>query len=195
MPTTLTRLRRPIDVFAIWLEAATTSAVRRALAAGRREADANDIGQEVAEYALTRGAAIMDDYPNPEIFAAVRTFHAGVGWDRRNGAQAGMGAAFGRRQESLHAESHEGFALQDALMSHVDTGAIVEQRLLGDAVRLTIAATLDQRTARWVWDVKGHGLKVSEVARRDGVPRETVSRAVNGAVRALGPVLGEFLGG
>lgn len=184
-----------VDAFVLWLEALTVSAYRRAVLAGRSDADAADISQEVALYALTRGRSIMDDYPSPEIFAAVRTFHAGVGWDRRNGSQGGAGAMFGRQQQSLYADLGDGLTLHDTLACPYDTAEEVQRRVFGDAIRLKVATTLDPRTAQWVWDVKGHGMTVSDVARRHGVPRETVSRAVNSALRQLKPVLGEFVGG
>ena len=69
------------------------------------------------------------------------------------------------------------------------------RRLEADAVRIMLATTLDPRTAAWVWDVKALGMTVTEVAERDGVRREVVSRAVNDGVRELQQVKGEFLGG
>jgi DNA-directed RNA polymerase specialized sigma24 family protein len=195
MPATLTRFDRSSDPFGDWVARAAKSAYRGACSAGRSTTDAADIAQDVAEYALTRGVTVMTDYPNPGTFAAVRTFHASVAWDRRNGAQSGSGAAFGRTKTSLHAELGEGLTLHDTLASDYDTAEDVERRLRDDAIRLLVATTLDPRTAQWVWDVTGHGMSVSDVARRDGVPREKVSRAVNKALRDLSPVMDPFIGG
>lgn len=195
MPTTYRRSPHTPDEFGTYLDSAAKAAFRRARAAGRTTDDAADISQDVAEYVLHRGPAILADYPSPELFAAVRVFHATVAWDRRNGAQSGSGAAFGRSRVCLDAEFGPGPRLREELASNDDTAYSATQNVLGDAIRLAVAANLDPRTARWVWDVKGDGLTVADVARRDGVARETVSRAVNAAVRQLQRVLGEFLGG
>jgi len=195
MPTTSPRSRRTTDEFTEWLEAASKSAHARALANRATAEDAADIRQEVVEYALRYGRSIIAVYPNPHIFAAVRTFHAGITWARRNARQSGQGSGFGRSQLSLDIEFEAGSNPSDLFASDFDTAEIAERRQLSDAVRLIVGATLDTRTARWVWDVKGDGLSVAEVARRDGVARETVSRAINGAVRQLQVALGDFIGG
>lgn len=195
MPTTSPRSRRTTDEFTSWLEEAAKSAYARARADQASAQDAADISQEVVEYALRYGRSIVAVYPNPHIFAAVRTFHAGIAWARRNATQSGQGSGFGRSQQSLDIEFEDGTCLGDSIVSDFDTVETAERRLLSDAVRLVVGTTLDSRTARWVWDVKGDGLSVAEVARRDGVARETVSRAVNGAVRQLQVALGDFIGG
>jgi DNA-directed RNA polymerase specialized sigma24 family protein len=199
MATTASQRRnsrnRPTNHFDEWVGRARQAAFRRAKGAGRREFDAHDVAQEVAEFALAFGASLTAAYPDPEVFAAARTFHAGVGWDRRNGVQCGAGAAFGRVKVSLDAPRGEGGSVYDTLESCGDTEHDVERRLVGESLRLLVATTLDPRAARWLWDVRGHGLTVSEVARRDGVSRELVSRTVNGALRTLQPVAGEFVGG
>lgn len=189
------RNRRQPDPFAEWIAQASMSAYRRACRAGRSDQDAADIAQEVAEYALNRGPAIAQAYVDPTLFAAARTYHAGVAWDRRNGAQSGLGANFGRSKTSLDAEFGEGSTLRDTLAADDDTAEAAERRLEADAVRIMLATTLDPRTAAWVWDVKALGMTVTEVAERDGVRREVVSRAVNDGVRELQQVKGEFLGG
>lgn len=189
------RRARRIDPFPVWLAAARTAAFQRARKAGRTEVDAADISQEVALYAAEFGVSIMTAYPNPEVFAAVRTYHASIGWDRRDGSQSGTGAAYGRTKLSLSAGSGDGLGYDHLPASADDVDATVEGYQRDQAVRLLVATELDPHTARWVWDVKGHGLKVSAVARRDGVSREYVSRAVNAAVRQLQAVVGEFIGG
>lgn len=192
---TVTRRARQRDEYAEWLRIARELAYGRARAAGRSDADASDVSQQVVEYALRHGRAIMTAYPNPRLFAAVRTGHAGVAWARREGVQCGQGAVFGRAKETLHAELGDGQTLADTLASYDDTAEAAVQHLRDDAVRLAVATSLDTRTARWVWDVKGYGMTVADVARRDGVTRETVSRVVNRAVGTLQAVLGDFLGG
>ena len=189
------RRTRRTDEFAEWLQATEASAFARARAAQWPFVDACDISHDVVEYALRQGRAILALYPDPHIFAAVRTYHAGIAWVRREGVQSGQGAGFGRARQDLHATLSNGKTLAETLPSPFDTAESALEWVHGDAVRLAMASSLDPRTARWVWDVKALGLTVADVARRDGVSRETVSRAVNRGVRDLKPVLSEFVGG
>lgn len=195
MPTTSARFNHSLDTFGEWVSSVAVFAKKAARRAGRSMAEADDIAQEVAEYALVRGRTLMSDYADPRTFAAVRTYHASVAWDRRNGVQSGAGAAFARAKTSLDAEFGEGSSLRDMLTLDYDVAHEVERHHFDDAVRLMVATTLDPRSAKWLWDVKGHGMTVSDVARRDGVSREKVSRTVNQALRDLLPVMGQFLGG
>lgn len=172
--------------FDLWLVEVRDLAFRVARAGGVACDDAADVAQEVTEYALRRGAILMQKYRRPKDFVNARFRHGHVSWIRSQRVQRSEGSRNGRPYGSLDAPGPNGEAdLADRVAGHDDTESTALGHLTAEEVRAVVAARLDEPTAESVIAVKGGGWTVTEMAERHGVARETESRRISGAVRTI----------
>lgn len=167
------------DRFARWLtevgEVVGSIARRRGLSVH----DGADVAQTIVLDALGHGDAIMQRYPEPSTYAAVRFRHGHVSWLRHQAVQRAEGALRQRRVESFDPVLH------DRVETHDPTVEAVIDRGRSIAVQHVLVDRLGASEAAAVLCVKGLGVPVAEYAESVGVARETASRRVNAAVRLV----------
>lgn len=169
--------------FDVWLGEVRDLTFRIARARNVPHDDAADVAQEVTEYALRRGAILMQKYRRPKDFVNARFRHGHVSWIRSQRVQRSEGVRNGRPYGSLDVTGPDGGSdLADRLAGLDDTEVAAFERLLAREVRTVLVERLDPAVADALIAVKGAGWTVTEMAEQRGVARETESRRIAGAV-------------
>jgi DNA-directed RNA polymerase specialized sigma24 family protein len=168
--------------FVNWVTIVADVAVASARRRGIPVHDAADVAHDVVLGALRCGPALMCSYPDPAVYATVRVGHAHVSWLRREGVQRAEGARRGRRVDSIDARPIDGPAF-DVGGDPDDTVDTVIRSFDVAEIRGLLDEHLDARDVDLLVEVKGHGVSVADLARRQGLARETVSRRVARAAR------------
>jgi RNA polymerase sigma factor (sigma-70 family) len=166
--------------------------------------DVADIAQEIACGAWRRIDWIMGRYPNPEVYAAARLRHAGIGYDRTQRGQRGEGTELERlpdgskrprrRVGRLDAPivSGDGSTIGDVNEVVADQSAAFDDEVATrvDALRLfaRLAPGLTDLQRRGYILVKAYGYQVAEAAAELGCTREHLSRQLSKAERYLAEI-------
>jgi DNA-directed RNA polymerase specialized sigma24 family protein len=157
----------------------------------RSEHDARDIAQSVVEQFLRSPVDVMDKYPDPVVYASVRTGHAGLDFDRSQRKQRCEGTrlvtnAAGERKRART------YVSGDAALFDGD-GQLFDIIVDGSADFVeTIAAAYDTRgildcclrglteaDRELLYWVDGQGMYITEVAKIVGQRRETLNRRLS----------------
>jgi RNA polymerase sigma factor (sigma-70 family) len=161
----------------------------------RSEHNARDIAQNVVEQFLRSAEVLMAKYPDPTLYAAVRTGHAGSDFDSKERTQRCEGArlvrnaagdtARGRTWESGDAPLFDGEGrLFDTF---AEEGDFVEAHAAAAEVDFILNICLAGLTAadrELLRRVDGEGYTITQVAAEIGQRRETVNRRLT-KIRAI----------
>lgn len=185
-------IANPTDPIAVYSAALHKTVMSIALRT-RRFDDAQDIAQSVVLGFLRSPQRVMADYPTPERYAAVRTRHAMLDWQRSERTQRCEGARITRDSSGDFRKSREwvsgslpvgesGGELFDhvgAAVPSIDDGVVngVEARRLLEV--LTGALSAGDRDLLLMVD--GLAIPITEVAQQVGRARETINRRVSAA--------------
>ena len=167
------------DRFGRWLIAVGEAALVAARRRGLGSHDGADVAQEIVLDALGHGTSLMHRYVEPSQYVAVRFRHGHVSWLRHQSVQRAAGALRHRRVESFDRAVHDHGGTHDPTVDEV------LDRVRSAEVRRVLVERVGRARAVAVLEVKGHGVPVAEYAETIGVARETASRQVNAAVRAV----------
>ncbi|MFZ8997590.1 MAG: sigma-70 family RNA polymerase sigma factor [Ilumatobacteraceae bacterium] len=170
--------------FETWVTRVAETAMATARRRGIDFHDAADVAQEIVLGALRSGPALMQQYPDAQVYAAVRLRHAHVTWLRSEGVQRAEGARRDRRVQSIDAVYDDGSTI-DIASADDDVCDAVIRGIEANEVRCLLGSYLDDRDADLVLEIKGHGVSVADHARQHGLARETVSRRLGRASRRL----------
>jgi len=137
---------------------------------------------------LTKLDEIMVRYPDPARYARASFAHLVHDWARREAAQRGQGARFGRSVASLEWADERSVerslevvrlfsdrSLDDAVASRVDA-----QRMLSQ-----VRSCIHPRDWQVVWEIAAEGAMVRDVAARRGVHPSGISRRYHLACAAI----------
>jgi DNA-directed RNA polymerase specialized sigma24 family protein len=146
--------------------------------------DRDDIAADMTVRVLLNVDDYRRRYPQPEKLARVMLDQAVVGYQRKQGAQQGRGARFGR--EAVYFDD-----LTTDPTSSWDHDSVGEAEVIDEAVRLCgmldaalIGQGVSARNRELLWLVLGEGITVTEAADRVGVRRETAGRILKKVVAA-----------
>jgi DNA-directed RNA polymerase specialized sigma24 family protein len=180
------------DRFASWLSRLQNESYRVLRRSRRPRGDHDDIVSVVVVEAWNLGSSLMDEYRVPEVYARVRTPHAAESFYRRERVQRGEGARLRRHIDGTVAAGRTVISFEAAPVESATTDDL-EDRILDVAVaraevgRVLRACAGQVRRAdiETYVAVKAHEVPIVEVARRQGLARETVGRRVARVDRLL----------
>lgn len=170
--------------FETWVTTLAETAMATARRRGIDSHDAADVAQEIVLGALRRGPVLMQQYPDAQVYAAVRLRHAHVTWLRSEGVQRAEGARRDRRVQSIDAVYDDGSTI-DIASADDDVCDAVIRGIEANEVRCLLGSYLDDCEVDLLLEIKGHGVSVADHARQHGLARETVSRRLGRASRRL----------
>lgn len=199
MPTS----HRDSDPFQTWLRSVEAEARRLLRRSARPVCDHDDIVAEVVAGAWTQGSHLMERYPQPHVYAGVRTRHAAESFYRSARSQRGEGARLHRAADGSVAPGRT-VVSADALVGGIEAvagGDGFEDDVLEhlvhvqqvDRVMSACAGGVSADDLEAYLLVEAHGWSVADVARLHGVVRETMSRRVSAVREAVREAAGRAL--
>jgi len=144
---------------------------------------------------LTKLDEIMARYPDPVRYARASFANLAADWARREAAQRGEGARFGRSVASL------GQAEERSVERSLEVLRLFSDRFLDDAVASRIDAQrvlfrvrscIRPRDWQVVWEIAAEGAMVREVAARRGVHPSGISKRYRQACAAIRAAVHEW---
>jgi DNA-directed RNA polymerase specialized sigma24 family protein len=144
---------------------------------------------------LTRLDEIMARYPDPARYARANFANLALDWARREAAQRGGGAQFGRSVTSLEGAEDGSVErslelarlLADQSVDDVVASLVDARRLLAE-----VRDCIHPRDWQVVWEIAVEGAMVSEVAARRGVHPSGIGRRYRAACAAIRAAAGEL---